>query len=245
MARTTTRSRNARRSSRAAHRSKDAQPSPRSSRSGSKPARRADRSASGLAAAGSTVGKVLRGSTETVKEVGAGLVNTAREMVTGTLSARHDAVSVLKAQHREVEDLFRKVLESGDARARREYLQRIAAALTMHTKIEEDIFYPAVRGLGTEEASALIDESLEEHHVVDLVLAELPRVSPHDARFDAKMTVLSELVDHHVKEEERDMFKRAQALGRERLEELGARLEAAAARFPGTAPAARAGERRE
>jgi hemerythrin superfamily protein len=188
-----------------------------------------------LETAGSTVGKVLRGSTDTVKEVGAGLVNTAREVITSALAAGHDAVSVLKGQHREVEELFRKVLETHEVRARRELLHEIASALAMHTKIEEDIFYPAVRSLGTEEATALIDEALEEHHVVDLVLNELPRVSPRDDRFDAKMTVLSEIVDHHVKEEERDMFKRAQALGRERLEELGARLEAAAARGRGAA----------
>ena len=60
------------------------------------------------------------------------------------------------------------------------------------------------------------------------MLAELPRVSPQDDRFDAKMTVLSEIVDHHMKEEERDMFKRAQALGGSRWKSSGARLEAAA-----------------
>jgi len=110
-------------------------------------------------------------------------------------------------------------------------LGEIAAALAMHTKIEEDIFYPAVRSLGTEALEKLIDEAFEEHHVVDLVLAELPRVSPRDDRFVAKMTVLSEVVEHHVKEEESDMFKRAQALGVKRLTELGEQLAKAAARY--------------
>jgi hemerythrin superfamily protein len=196
-----------------------------------------------LRSAGSAVGKVLRGSTDAVKEAGAGLINTAREVITSTATGHHDAVSVLKAQHREVEALFKRVLDSKDARARQALLRQITHALTVHTTIEEEIFYPAVRGLGTEETETLIDEALEEHHVVDLVLEELPDVNPRDDRFAAKMTVLSELVEHHVKEEERDMFKRAQELGKERLEQLGADLEAATARHRSAADRSR--ERRE
>jgi hemerythrin superfamily protein len=173
--------------------------------------------------------------------MGTGLVDTAREMITRATS-QHDAVGLLKAQHREVERLFKEVLDSEDVPTRRALLQDITSALAMHTKIEEELFYPAVRSLGTEEVETLIDEALEEHHVVDLVLAELPRVNPRDDRFDAKMTVLSELVDHHVKEEERDMFKRAQRLGKERLEELGAQLEDAARRYPRSS---RSSEQRE
>ena len=85
------------------------------------------------------------------------------------------------------------------------------AALAPHTAIEEEIFYPAVRSLGTESLERLIDAAFEEHRVVDLVLAELSRVSPPDDRFVAKMTVLSEVTDHHVQEEEHGMFKRPDA----------------------------------
>ena len=190
-----------------------------------------DTSTGMLAGAGSAMGKVLQKSSEVVKEAGTGLLNTARQAVVSTVTGEHDAVSVLKAQHREVEALFQRVLSSDDPRARKALLGEIAAALAMHTKIEEDIFYPAVRSLGTEALEKLIDEALEEHHVVDLVLAELPRVSPRDDRFVAKMTVLSEVVEHHVKEEESDMFKRAQALGVKRLTELGEQLAKAAARY--------------
>jgi hemerythrin HHE cation binding domain-containing protein len=196
-------------------------------------ARSRDLKATVLQEAGLAVGKVLRGSTEVVKEVGAGLVSVARGAIAGAVTGERDAVSVLKMQHRQVESLFKRVLSSEDPRARKQLLQEIAEALAMHTKIEEEIFYPAVRSLGTETVERLIDEAFEEHHVVDLVLAELPRVSPQDDRFIAKMTVLSELVDHHVQEEEGDMFKRAQRLGKDRLQELGARLDAAAARNPG------------
>jgi hemerythrin-like domain-containing protein len=71
----------------------------------------------------------------------------------------------------------------------------------------------------------MVLEAYEEHHVVKLLLAELPRVNPEDERFEAKMTVLSELVEHHVEEEEKEMFKLAQKLGREELEELGEQME--------------------
>jgi Hemerythrin HHE cation binding domain len=196
-------------------------------------ARRTDPKTNVLREAGSAMGKVLRGSTEVVKEVGAGLVSAAREAITGAVTGERDAVSVLKQQHRQVEALFKRALSSEDPRARKRLLPEIAEALAIHTKIEEEIFYPAVRSLGTESIEHLIDEALEEHHVVDLVLAELPRVNPRDERFVAKITVLSELVDHHVREEEDDMFKRAEGLGKERLQKLGARLDAAVARNPG------------
>jgi hemerythrin superfamily protein len=188
-----------------------------------------------LQAAGSAVGQALRKSTEVVAEAGSGIVNTARGVITSAATGQHDAVSVLKSHHRQVEDLFKQVLSSEDAPARKELMQAIARLLAMHTKIEEDIFYPAVRSLGTAAVEDLIDEAFEEHHVVDLVLAELPRVNPRDDRFVAKMTVLSELVDHHVKEEESDMFKRAQPLGVKRLTELGEQLMTAAARYRGSA----------
>jgi hemerythrin superfamily protein len=186
-----------------------------------------------IQAAGSAVGKALRKSTEAVADAGSGLVNTARGVLTAAVTKQHDAISVLKAQHRQVESLFERVQSSEASESRKELLHEIAQLLAMHTRIEEDIFYPAVRSLGTDALKALVDEALEEHHIVDLVLAELPRVNSRDDRFIAKMTVLSELVEHHVKEEERDMFKRAQALGTDRLKDLGVRLEQAAARHGG------------
>ena len=136
-----------------------------------------------------------------------------------------NATTLLRQQHKQVRDLFKKVEKTENANQRRTLLDRIAGELQVHTKIEEEIFYPAVRGLGTEKAEEMIMEALEEHHVVDLVLAELPEVDPEDERFEAKMTVLSELVDHHAKEEEQEMFKTAQRLGRATLDDLGKRME--------------------
>jgi Hemerythrin HHE cation binding domain len=137
-----------------------------------------------------------------------------------------NATTLLKQQHKEVRELFKKIEKSEDAGTRRQLLGQVGQALKGHTTIEEELFYPAVRAIGTAKAEEMVGEAFEEHHVVDLVLAELPNVDPEDDRFEAKMTVLSELVDHHAKEEEKEMFKLAQKLGRAELAELGRRMEA-------------------
>jgi len=136
------------------------------------------------------------------------------------------ATDLLKKQHKTVKALFKKVENTEDGRQRRQLMEQIANELKIHTKIEEEIFYPAVREIGTSKAEELVDESFEEHHVVDLVLAELPKVDPEDERFAAKMTVLSELVKHHADEEEEEMFPMCEKkLGRERLQQLGEQMQ--------------------
>jgi hemerythrin superfamily protein len=136
------------------------------------------------------------------------------------------ATDLLKKQHKEVKGLFKKVEKTEDARERKQLLEQITQALELHTRIEEEVFYPAVRGLETRKAEEMVSEALEEHHVVKLVLKDLPNVDPEDERFEAKMTVLSELVEHHADEEEQEMFKAAQRLGDEELEALGTQMEA-------------------
>ena len=135
------------------------------------------------------------------------------------------ATDLLKKQHREVKALFKKLEGTDNPRMRRQLMSDIARSLEGHTLIEEEIFYPAVRGLETRKAEEMVLEAYEEHHVVKLVLAELPQVNPEDERFEAKMTVLSELVEHHAGEEEKEMFKLAQKLGKAELEALGEQME--------------------
>jgi hemerythrin superfamily protein len=136
------------------------------------------------------------------------------------------ATDLLKKQHKNVKALFKKVENTEDGRRRRQLMDQIAGELKIHTRIEEEIFYPAAREIGTSKAEELIDESFEEHHVVDLVLAELPNVDPEDERFAAKMTVLSELVLHHAEEEEKELFPLCEKkLGRERLQQLGEQMQ--------------------
>jgi len=135
------------------------------------------------------------------------------------------ATDLLKRQHKEVKSLFKKIEKTENARMRRQLLDQISTDLEAHTAIEEEIFYPAVRDLGTKKAEEMVAEAFEEHHVVKLVLAEVPKLDPEDERFEAKMTVLSELVEHHADEEEEEMFKSAQKLGADELEDLGERME--------------------
>jgi hemerythrin superfamily protein len=132
------------------------------------------------------------------------------------------ATVLLKRQHREVERLFSAALKAKDAKTRRATMDEITKALEHHTEIEETIFYPAVREIGTQKAEDMVGEAFEEHHVVKLVLAELPKLEPDAENFEAKMTVLKELVGHHVEEEENEMFPMAEKrLGDERNVELG------------------------
>src|SRR4029453_7333435 len=139
------------------------------------------------------------------------------------------ATEVLKKQHREVEKLFKAVEESEDAKTRRRLLAEIGEKLKLHTSLEENIFYPAVKAIETKKAEEMVLEAYEEHHVVDLVLAELPRVDPAAATSEAKMTVLKELVEHHVEEEEDEMFPMAEKkFGAEKSRELAAQLQAEA-----------------
>ncbi len=134
------------------------------------------------------------------------------------------ATELLKKQHREVKALFRQAKKAAPEE-RREILDQIEEKLTHHMHIEENVFYPAVRELETKKTEEMIPEAYEEHHVVTLVLAEFPDLDPEDERFEAKMTVLDELIEHHVEEEEKEMFKAAEKLGVDRLEELGAQME--------------------
>ena len=131
------------------------------------------------------------------------------------------ATMLLKRQHREVEKLFATALKTENGNARRRAMDEIIHALQHHTEIEETTFYPAVREIGTKKAQDMIGEAYEEHHVVKLVLAELPEVNPRADNFEAKMTVLKELVAHHVAEEEQEMFPMAERrLGSDRSAEL-------------------------
>jgi hypothetical protein len=86
--------------------------------------------------------------------------------------------------------MFATALKTEDPKVRRRTMDEIKSALEHHTAIEEEIFYPAVRELGTKKAEDMIGEAYEEHHVVKLVLAELPNVDPSDDAFEYKMTVL-------------------------------------------------------
>ena len=114
--------------------------------------------------------------------------------------AKIDAIKLLKDDHREVEDLFEQ-FEKATAKDRKaKIVQKICTELTVHSLIEEEIFYPTFRGKIEDD---LLDEGYVEHDGAKMLIAELMAGDPDDAFYDAKVSVLAEEIEHHVKEEER------------------------------------------
>jgi hemerythrin superfamily protein len=141
-----------------------------------------------------------------------------------------DAITLLTTDHDEVRSLFeqfRQANEAEDMDRMKELQKEIFSELETHTRIEEDIFYPAVRETDEEELEETVDEGIQEHHVVKVLMREIEDVSGEDT-FIAKMKVLMENVEHHAEEEETDMFPDLRTrMSQERLDELGAEMEAA------------------
>jgi len=136
-----------------------------------------------------------------------------------------NAIDLLEQQHREVEDLFEEFEEAGEnARKTKERLcQKLADALAVHAEIEEKIFYPECKQEDTED---LLREAVEEHLGVKRLLADIMESEPDDAQLEARVKVLQEQVEHHVEEEEGELFPKVRkALSKEELEEMGTRME--------------------
>ena len=136
-----------------------------------------------------------------------------------------DAIALLKADHREVEGWFEEFENTESAPKKRKLAADICKALHVHTQIEEEIFYPACRSAGISED--LMDEADIEHDAARKLIQEIEAGAPGDDHWDARVTVLSEMIKHHVREEEeRDgLFSKAKKAGLD-LEDLGAQLKA-------------------
>jgi hemerythrin superfamily protein len=144
----------------------------------------------------------------------------------------HDAVAVLKADHRAVEQLFRRFERTHAAAEKQRLADRITRELSIHAAIEEQHVYPALRRRGDgQEPKVLV--ALEEHHVTKLALSEIEALGPGDERFDAKVHVLIESVRRHVAEEERELLPALRrTLAPEELRALGDVLVQAKAAAP-------------
>jgi hemerythrin superfamily protein len=138
-----------------------------------------------------------------------------------------DALTLIHSDHREVDELFAKALdEDTPAAQRRATVAKIVQALTVHAQMEESLFYPALRKAGGEDERDSVLEAAEEHGVVKDLIARIEALPPRDETLEAKVTVLKELVHHHVKEEESQIFSEARrALGQERLQQLGEEMQ--------------------
>ena len=143
-----------------------------------------------------------------------------------------DAITLLKTDHRKVEKLFKEVEETSETAhaSRAKIFAQIKQELTAHAEVEEKIFYPAFKAQtkkDSEERDEVL-EAYEEHANVKSMLEKLGSLEPTDETYNAKLQVLTELVKHHVKEEETELFKQArEVLDDSQLEELGAQMEAA------------------
>jgi len=162
---------------------------------------------------------------------------STRKIKSAAQTSRMDAISLLKADHRQVEEWFSQFEKSRGASRKEQLASKICEALTVHTTIEEEIFYPAF--LEATEDKDMHHEAVVEHAGAKELIAQIQGMSPEDDYFDAKVTVLSEMIKHHVKEEEQPggMFAEAkksemdlQALGeqmRARKKELQSQAKAA------------------
>jgi hemerythrin superfamily protein len=124
-----------------------------------------------------------------------------------------DAVALLKADHRKVEELFAAYENASGDGKKQKIAEEICMELTVHAKIEEEIFYPACEGKVEED---LLKEAYVEHDGAKILIAEIEAGGPNDEFYDAKVKVLSEQIEHHVKEEEQrveGLFSQARAAG--------------------------------
>ncbi len=126
---------------------------------------------------------------------------------------------LLHADHEEVAKMLKEI-QSSKGRAKVKLFNEMRAALTAHLRAEEKVFYSALKAAKRAKNAAL--EGFEEHHVADMLMRELSRLSPSDEKWDAKLKVLKENVEHHVEEEEGEVWAKArEVLSDEEAEELG------------------------
>ena len=138
-------------------------------------------------------------------------------------TARFDAVTLLESDHREVEGFFELYKATKAADRKKQLAGKICAALRVHAQIEEELFYPAARQATKD--NGLLDEAIVEHAGAKVLIAEIEAMQPGMPLYDAKLTVLGEQIQHHVKEEEADLFPKVRGTDID-LKALGERMAA-------------------
>ena len=141
-----------------------------------------------------------------------------------------NAIDLLKADHQTVKAILAQLSESTDKaiKKRTDLLDKLEMEISIHTKLEEEILYPAFKAAGTREQDVMYFEAKEEHRTVDsLVLPDLKQTDPGTPEFAGRVKVVKELLEHHIEEEETEMFPQAKKLlGKSRLDDLGEQMEA-------------------
>jgi hypothetical protein len=172
-----------------------------------------------------------------VKGAVAGAVAALSDRMPGA-SNEHDAIALLETEHRRFEQLLAQGEETTEraVKTRAQLLNTLTTELARHELIEERILYPALKA--HPEAKDIVLEGFQEHHIADILVKELHQVATDDEQWGAKFKVLKESLEHHIEEEEGEMFRTARAVfSRDELRELGARMAALRAQ-------ARRGQRR-
>lgn len=137
-----------------------------------------------------------------------------------------DVFKLLKQDHKTVKKLFKQLESSRPSKAREKGLQQLQQEIALHTEVEENIVYPRLRE--EKKLRETINEAYEEHHMATMLLDELMQTPIEDERWDAKLSVLKEMIEHHVQEEEKELFPKAsKALGKEEAKSLGKQVEEA------------------
>lgn len=128
-------------------------------------------------------------------------------------STKTDALAMLKADHDKVKKMFKdfEKLEANESEEKAQLVRQACAELKIHTQLENEIVYPAVRE--AIEDDGLMDEALVEHQAAEELISQLEQMEPGDEMYDAKFTVLGEYVNHHIAEEQKEMFPKAKKAG--------------------------------
>lgn len=136
-----------------------------------------------------------------------------------------NAIDLLKADHEKVKAILTQLSESTDraVKKRTDLLDKLEMEISIHTQLEEQILYPAFKAAGGKDEAEMYYEAKEEHRTVDsLVLPDLKATDPTTPEFAGRVKVVKELLEHHIEEEETDMFPKAKKLlGKEKLDALG------------------------
>jgi iron-sulfur cluster repair protein YtfE (RIC family) len=164
----------------------------------------------------------------------AGTVAAVTDAMPWTESAE-DAITLLETDHRRFEELLERGGDTSDeaVKTRTSLLATLTSELNLHELVEEKLLYPALKS--HPEARDIVLEGYQEHHVADVIVRELHELAKDDERWGAKFKVLKESLEHHIQEEESQMFPVARAIfGRDELQALGARMAKVKAQARGT-----------
>jgi len=149
--------------------------------------------------------------------------STRKSTSRSTAGRGQDAVALLKADHREVEKLFGQFEKARDEDRKKALADKICLELKVHTQIEEEIFYPVSREYLDDED--MVDEAVVEHAAAKELIGEIEGMQPSDDLYDAKVTVLQEQIEHHVEEEEKELFPKLKKTEMD-MKAVGAQLKA-------------------